>query len=89
MSAGRGSSSEDRLALLLSRTLAETVDNSAALLTILDLQARILAHLEGGDQDVITDEISMLLKKRRRELLRELDAWTDSIERSASDRERH
>lgn len=61
---------------MVSRTLVEIVDNNAHLLTILDLQARILAHLEDCEQDEVVEEINELLKQRRRAALREIDAWT-------------
>jgi hypothetical protein len=69
-----------RMASLVSRLLTETSDLNAAVLTTLDLQARILSALEQRPQDEIVDEVSALLKERRRELLRELDAWSDSLE---------
>lgn len=60
---------------LLSRVLAEVADNTGHLMTVLDLQARILARLEDRPVDDVVDEVSALLKERRREALRALDAW--------------
>lgn len=72
--------SEDAIAALLSRNLTEAADNTAALLTLLDVQARILARLESRPEDDVVEEISDLLKQRRRQILRELDTWTDTLE---------
>lgn len=66
---------------MLSRALVELADNNAHLLTILDLQARILAQLEKREQDDVVDEISELLKARRRQCLREIDAWAQGSSR--------
>ena len=66
---------------MLSRALVELADNNAHLLTILDLQARILAQLEAREQDDVVDEISELLKARRRACLREIDAWAQGASR--------
>lgn len=75
-SGGRdGSAPEKTTAEMLSKALVELADNNAHLLTILDLQARILAQLEEREQDEVTDEINELLKARRRECIREIDAW--------------
>lgn len=71
---------EDAVAALLSRNLTETADNTAALLTLLDLHARILARLEDRHEEEVVEEVSSLLKERRRQILRELDAWTDTLE---------
>lgn len=60
---------------LLSKALVEIVDNNAHLLTILDLQARILAQMEGRAFDELVAEINEMLKGRRREALQEIDAW--------------
>jgi hypothetical protein len=69
----------DRLAVLVSRLLTESADTNAAVMTMLDLQARILARLESRSEDSVVDEVSDMLKSRRRELLRELDAWSDLL----------
>jgi DNA-directed RNA polymerase subunit F len=66
---------EKTVAEMLSRVLVEIVDNNAHLMTILDVQARLLARLEARDVDEVVDEISELLKARRRAALREIDAW--------------
>lgn len=60
---------------LLSKLLVEMADQNGQLLTILDLQACILARLEQRSEDDVVDEINTLLKARRREALREIDAW--------------
>ena len=60
---------------LLSKLLVEIADQSGQLLTILDLQARILAALEERDWDDVVDEVNERLKERRREAIREIDAW--------------
>ncbi len=67
--------SQKTLAEMLSKALVEIVDNNAHLMTVLDLQARILARLEGRTPDEVVDEVSELLKQRRREAIREIDAW--------------
>lgn len=69
----------ERVATLVSRLLTESIDVSAAVLTSIDLQTRILAHLEDRPQEDLADEVSAALRARRRELLRELDAWSDSV----------
>lgn len=69
----------DATSVLLSRLITETADNTAAVLTLLDFQARAVAHLEGRSSDEVVDEVSEVLKRRRRAALQELDAWTDSI----------
>ncbi len=66
---------EKTVAEMLSRILVEVVDNNAHLLTMLDLQARLLARLEARDVEEVVDEINELLKARRRAALREIDAW--------------
>lgn len=75
--------SSDTTTVLLSRLITETADNTAAVLTLLDFQARVVAHLEDRSVDEVVDEVSQLLKKRRRDALQELDAWTDAIAASA------
>lgn len=71
--------SREREAALTSRLLAEVVDLSAMALTTLDLQVKILAKLEARPEDEVVEEVSEQLKARRREVLSELDAWTDSV----------
>lgn len=68
------------LAALLSRAVTDLADVSAAVLTSLDLQSRILAALEARDPDEVVEEVSAELRKRRREALRELDRWTESLD---------
>ena len=63
------------IAQMLSKSILETVDNNAHLLTILDLQARILAKLESRDHDEVVSEINEMLKERRRTALTEIDRW--------------
>lgn len=74
-----GTKRQKTSAEMLSRTLVELADNNAHLLTILDLQTRILAHLEKREQDDVVDEVSELLKARRRACLREIDAWAQGV----------
>lgn len=71
------------MAEMLSKLLVEVVDNNAHLMTVLDVQARLLAQLEGRDAEAVADEVSALLKARRREALAALDAWTDATSRQA------
>lgn len=66
---------EKSIAEMLSKALVEIADNNAHLLTVLDLQARILAHLEGREEDELVDEVNALLKARRREAVREIEFW--------------
>jgi hypothetical protein len=63
------------VAEMLSKAILEIVDNNAHLLTILDLQTRILARLEERTQDEVVNEINAMLKERRREALNEIDRW--------------
>jgi hypothetical protein len=79
MSSGDDSQSE-QMAALLSRAVTDLADVNAALMTSLDIQARILALVEGRDVDDVVDEVSAQLKHRRREALRELDQWFDSLD---------
>lgn len=64
------------VAQMLSKAILETVDNNAHLLTILDLQARILSKLESRDHDEVVAEINEMLKERRRAALSEIDRWS-------------
>jgi hypothetical protein len=64
---------------MLSKAIVEIVDNNAHLLTILDLQARILAALESRDNDDVVEEVNDLLKARRREALAQVDAWVSRM----------
>lgn len=63
------------MADLVSRLLLEVVDNNAHLLTVLDLQARLLARLEGRDEDDVVDEVNALLKARRRAAIQDIEEW--------------
>lgn len=60
---------------LLSKVLVDLADYNAHLLTVLDLQARIIARLEEREQDDVVDEVNELLKERRRAALSEIEYW--------------
>ena len=70
---------------LLSRVLVEIVDNNAHMMTILDLQARILARSEGRDVDEVVEEINALLKSRRRDAIAEIEEWATGTRSSFDD----
>lgn len=78
-------SSEKTIPELLTRLLLEVVDNNAHLLTVLDLQARILARLEDREQDDIVDEINDLLKARRRSALQDIEEWATGVRTPIAD----
>ena len=54
---------------MLAKTLLEVVDNNAHLLTVLDLQARLLARLEGREEGEVVAEVNEMLKVRSRAAL--------------------
>jgi len=60
---------------MLSKILVEQADTQAFLLTVLDVQARVLARLEARDPDEVVDEISTLLRARRRAALQDVEEW--------------
>ncbi|MFW5955745.1 MAG: hypothetical protein ACOCSK_03295 [Rhodothermales bacterium] len=82
-------SSTESIAALLSRNLSETVDTMSAVLTVLDIQSRILARLENRSEEDVADEISRLLRERRREAIRELNDWSDALEAHRRGEMRH
>lgn len=59
----------------LSRALVEIVDNNAHLMTVLDLQARILAALEDRPPDHVVEEVNAMLRGRRREAISGIEHW--------------
>lgn len=60
---------------MLARILVEIADTNAFLLAVLDVQARMLARLEGRDVDEVVDEVSALLRARRREAIQDIEEW--------------
>ena len=66
---------EKSMAEMVSKVLVEIADNNGHLLTILDLQARIMARVEGRALDDVVDEVNALLKENRRASIREVDEW--------------
>ncbi len=60
---------------LLSRALVEIVDNNAHMMTMLDLQARLLAKAEGRDVREVVREINEMLRARRREAISAIEIW--------------
>ena len=66
---------EKSFADMLSKILVEVADANALMLTVLDLQARILSRLEDRNQDDIVDEIDGLLRARRRAVLGDVEEW--------------
>lgn len=66
---------ERSFADMLSRALLEIVDNNAHLMTLLDLQARLVASAEGRDVDEVIREVNEMLKARRREAIADIEEW--------------
>ena len=66
---------ERSFADMLSRALLEIVDNNAHLMTLLDLQARLVAKAEERDVDEVIAEVNEMLKARRREAIAEIEEW--------------
>ncbi|HEX7070977.1 MAG TPA: hypothetical protein VF190_09235 [Rhodothermales bacterium] len=66
---------ERSFADMISRALLEIVDNNAHLMTLLDLQARLVAKAEGRDVDEVVAEVNEMLKARRREAIAEIEEW--------------
>lgn len=60
---------------MLSRALVEIVDNNAHLMTLLDVQARLLALAERRDADEVVEEVNAMLRARRREAIAGIEAW--------------
>ena len=60
---------------MLARILIEAADGNAFMLTMLDVQARILARLEGREADEVVDEVNALLKANRRAALQDVEEW--------------
>lgn len=60
---------------MLARILVEVADGNACMLTVLDLQARLLARLEGRGEDEVVDEVNALLKARRRAAIQDVEEW--------------
>jgi hypothetical protein len=78
---------EKTIAEMLARALVEIVDNNAHLMTVLDLQARMLSKIESREHDEVVAEINEMLKARRREALCEADAWAFGSSRLFEDDE--
>lgn len=69
-------SGEKTFAEMLSRCLLEIADNNAHLLTVLDVQARLLASAEGREYGDVVHELNALLKARRRQAIADIEEWT-------------
>ena len=66
---------EKTVAEMLAKLLVEVADGNAFLLTLIDLQARLVAAAEGRALDEVVDEVDALLKANRRAAIQDVEEW--------------